>query len=304
MVNLYVGITDYDWFQFLSAQSSIDEVNFWQPGGRTSFKALNPGELFLFKLHAPRNFIVGGGVFAHADILPVSIAWEAFGISNGAATLAEMRRRIAFYRKEPDNPHQDYMIGCRILTQPFFFPEDQWIQIPPSWSPHIQQGRTYDTTEADGRSLWAAVLEREAQQPSPPIMLPRYGEPTLIRPRLGQGAFRVSVTDVYGRRCAVTGEKTLPILDAAHIRPFGEGGEHEISNGLLLRTDIHRLFDLGYVTISNDGRFEVGQRLKEDFENGHDYYAMRGTNILMPSHPEQRPKREALEWHQTNRFLG
>jgi putative restriction endonuclease len=67
MVNLYVGITDYDWFRFLSAQPSVEEVNFWQPGGRTNFKALQPGELFLFKLHSPRNFIVGGGVFAHAD---------------------------------------------------------------------------------------------------------------------------------------------------------------------------------------------------------------------------------------------
>lgn len=94
MVNLYVGITDYDWFQFLSVQPNAEEVNFWQPGGRINFRALQPGELFLFKLHAPRNFIVGGGVFAHADILPVSIAWEAFGIKNGAPTLAEMRKRI------------------------------------------------------------------------------------------------------------------------------------------------------------------------------------------------------------------
>jgi putative restriction endonuclease len=53
------------------------------------------GELFLFKLHAPRKFIVGGGVFARADILPTSLAWEAFGTSNGALSLAEMRRRIA-----------------------------------------------------------------------------------------------------------------------------------------------------------------------------------------------------------------
>jgi hypothetical protein len=40
-------------------------------------------------------------------------------------------------------------------------------------------------------------MEREALQPAAPITLPRYGEPTLIRPRLGQGAFRVTVTDVY-----------------------------------------------------------------------------------------------------------
>jgi putative restriction endonuclease len=140
MVNLYVGITDYEWFRYLSALPSVEEVNFWQPGGRTNFRALKPGELFLFKLHAPRNFIVGGGVFARADILPVSLAWEAFGIGNGAASLLEMRKRIAYYRNQADDFRQEYMIGCRILTQPFFFPEDQWVPVPASWSPHIQQG--------------------------------------------------------------------------------------------------------------------------------------------------------------------
>jgi putative restriction endonuclease len=303
LVNLYVGITDYQWFELLSSQSP-DEVNFWQPGGRTVFKALDPGELFLFKLHSPRNFIVGGGVFAHADILPVSLAWDAFGTKNGASTLAEMRGRIAFYRKERDDPHVDYRIGCRILTQPFFLPEDQWIPIPASWSPHIQQGRTYDTSEGDGLVLWRAIMERVPPLGLPMVSGARYGEPVSILPRLGQGAFRITVTDVYGKRCAVSGEKTLPILDAAHIRPYGQGGEHDVQNGLLLRTDIHRLFDLGYVTVSGDGRFEVGRRLKEDFENGQHYYEMHGKQLYLPSSPRQRPNIAALEWHQTSRFLG
>ena len=262
MVMLYVGITDYDWFRFLSGLSALDEVNFWQPGGRTNFQALQPGELFLFKLHSPRNFIVGGGVFARAEILPTSLTWDAFGTSNGAPSLAEMRSRIAFYRGVQDDPRQDYAIGCRILTQPFFFREDEWIPVPPSWSRHIQQGRTYDTAEGDRRLLWEVVTGRLSSRAQATLASPRYGEPTLIWPRLGQGAFRVSIIGAYHRRCAVTCEKTLPILDAAHIRPYEEGGEHDVRNGLLLCTDIHRLLDTGYVTINSDGRFEVGQRLK------------------------------------------
>jgi putative restriction endonuclease len=69
-------------------------------------------------------------------------------------------------------------------------------------------------------------------------------------------------------------------------------------------TDIHRLFDLGYVTVSGDSRFEVGRRLREDFENGKYYYAMHGQPVFWPINPEQQPKRELLEWHQTNSFLG
>ena len=190
MVNLYVGITDYDWFRFLSALPGIDEVNFWQPGGRTNFQAPRPGELFLFKLHAPRNFIVGGGVFARADILPTSLAWEAFGASNGAPSLAEMRRRIVFYRGVPDDARQDYSIGCRVLTQPFLLPENQWIPIPPSWSRHIQQGRTYDAAEGDGRLLWEAVMDRSTLNREPAIESPRYGSPILIQPDYGRAGAR------------------------------------------------------------------------------------------------------------------
>lgn len=81
-------------------------------------------------------------------------------------------------------------------------------------------------------------------------------------------------------------------------------GDHDVTNGLLLRADIHRLFDKGYVTISNDGRYEVGPRLKADFKNGRSYYAMHGQLVAPSRDPRSRPFREALEWHQTNRFLG
>ena len=84
----------------------------------------------------------------------------------------------------------------------------------------------------------------------------RYGAPTLIRPRLGQATFRVVVTDAYDRRCSITRERTLPALEAAHIRPYADGGNHSPSNGLLLRRDIHALFDAGYVTVTPTLRFE------------------------------------------------
>lgn len=97
MVSIFVGVTDNDWFDYLSARP-VEEVNFWAPSGRTNFCALQPGELFLFKLHSPENFIVGGGIFSHASLLPLSIAWEAFGEKNGVESAKEMRQRIGRYR--------------------------------------------------------------------------------------------------------------------------------------------------------------------------------------------------------------
>ena len=52
----FVGVTDFDWFEYLSKLPQIDEVNFWQPGGNQVFRALNPSEPFLFKLHSPRDY--------------------------------------------------------------------------------------------------------------------------------------------------------------------------------------------------------------------------------------------------------
>ena len=70
-LNLVVAVTDDDWFEMLRRRPNLDEVNFWAPSA-VSFRALEPGEMFLFKLHAPRNMIVGGGIFAYASALPCS----------------------------------------------------------------------------------------------------------------------------------------------------------------------------------------------------------------------------------------
>lgn len=114
--------------------------------------------------------------------------------------------------------------------------------------------------------------------------------------------FRVLVTDLYQPRCAITRERTLPALEAAHIRPYADGGEHEASNGLLLRRDIHSLFDDGYVTVTPDLRFKVSRRIREEFENGRHYYALDGQEIASPSSLIHRPDPEALRWHNTERF--
>lgn len=304
-INLIVAVTDGEWFATLQQLPNLSEVNFWAPSG-ANFRALQPGEMFLFKLHAPRNVIVGGGIFAYSNTLPCSLAWEAFHEANGAQTLQEMRFRIARYRRADPTDRTDFVVGCRILTQPFFFEESDWIPVPASWAPNIVSFKTYSTDTTEGKSLWEAVNERlnPLSSPGKAAERARFAEPHLIRPRLGQGAFRVLVTDIYRRRCAVTQERTLPALEAAHIRPYGVGGLHEAQNGLLLRRDIHSLFDAGYVTITPDLRFEVSGRIREEFDNGKHYYALQGHKIEPPSDLGHRPDPDALAWHNEHCFRG
>jgi putative restriction endonuclease len=311
----YVGITDWDWYQQLRAIPGVDEINFWKPGGKHRFGALEPGELFLFKLHSPRNFIVGGGLFAYSTILPVSLAWDSFRRSNGAASFEEMRRRIAQYRKSPTGSFEDYGIGCVLLAKPFFLNEADWVPVPSDWAAGIQQGKRYDLNRELGRSLFRQVehaLSREVSGSGAGLrardahddLSNRYGKPILVAPRLGQGAFRVIVTDAYERRCAITGEKVLPVLQAAHIRPFSSDGPNRVQNGILLRSDLHTLFDCGYMTVAPSLHLEVSSRLHEDFDNGRDYYALHGNPLRLPPRAVARPANEFLLWHNENIYRG
>lgn len=308
----FVGVTDSDWYEYLSHRPDLTEVNFWQPGGRTVFKALAPGELFLFKLHSPNNYIVGGGFFAASSLLPVSLAWETFGEMNGVGSLSRMRERIEKYRDGPPNPVEDYVIGNIVLEETFFLRRDAWFRMPPDFSLNIVRGKTYDLTEGTGRDLWVALEERlqaggiisTQRNVAEGTVHRMFGDPTLIRRRQGQGAFRLLVTERYDRKCAVTREHTLPVLEAAHIRPVSEGGEHTVTNGLLLRSDVHTLFDRGYVTVTPDYRFRVSRRLEDDWRNGRVYYQLDGQPIHVPGKREFRPDRERLEWHADTVFLG
>jgi len=124
-----------------------------------------------------------------------------------------------------------------------------------------------------------------------------------VQPRLGQGSFWILVTDAYERRCSVTGERVLPALESAHIRPYAQGGEHRVDSGLLLRSDLHALFDRGYMTVTPSLDLEVSRRIREDFENGRHYYALHGQRVREPADIQKRPAADFLRWHNEEAFL-
>lgn len=296
-------VTDHDWFQFLSHQTDPDEVNFWRPRDTRTPQQLQPGMPVIFKLRKRYGgWIVGWGIFARHDIFPAWLAWDAFETKNGAANFAEMRQRVERLRRDKGEgaaESGDYNIGCLMLAQPVFLPREAWVTPPNEWHENVVQGKVYDLEKGEGARIWSECQARGAghglavdRARTPAFSESRYGEPVLVRPRLGQGIFRLSVTDAYGRACAVTSEHSLPALEAAHIRPFGDGGVHEVSNGLLLRSDIHRLFDKGYVGVTPDHNFVVSKRLRDDFANGHSYYPLDGRGIRLPARSEDCPESE------------
>jgi putative restriction endonuclease len=312
-MRLYVAVTDNDWFGLHAAKPLVEEVNFWRPSSNDKFKALQPGEILLFKLHSPENYIAGGGFFTRFLQLPIGMAWDTFGEENGVRSLTEMRERVGKYRKEAIKPQDNPIVGCIMLAEPFFWDRSLWIPSPRDFKLNTVSGKGYDSESGTGRELWSAVAQRlEAgsairfdpdSATATAIASHGFGKPQIVHPRLGQGLFRVLVTDAYSRRCAISGERTLPVLDAAHIKPYALVMRHEISNGLLLRSDLHTLFDQGYVSVDpKEKRVIVSPRIREEFDNGRDYYKLHGQLLREPEATWAKPSLANLEYHASTVF--
>jgi putative restriction endonuclease len=306
-MKLYVGITDADWFRYLR-QRNAEEMNFWRPRATTQFKILEASELFLFKSKYPENKIVGGAFFVRHSTLPLDLAWKAFGEANGMPSLRLFRQKIGNLRRDQEfNP----IIGCTILTQPFYLEETMYIDPPHDWPSNIVTGKSFEILPgSEGLRLFEqaqpffSLVAQSDHEPSESVG-GRYGKELTIRPRLGQGGFRIMVLDEYSRRCAITGEKTLPVLEAAHIQPYSENGPHKVSNGILMRSDLHTLFDNGYLTLTKEFQVEVSRRIREEFSNGREYYALHGKKLVsIPDQIGNRPDPLFLEWHQNNCYRG
>ncbi len=311
-MNFWLGPTDNNWFKFL-AQRELDEVNFWIPSEKPLLNSAPVGLPFLFKLKSPFNHVAGGGFFVGYSTLPLSLAWDVFGVKNGASTYDEFRSLIGHHLK---GNRIDPVIGCIILTNAFFLKRDDWFENPPGWSSPIVRGKMYDTATIEGAKIWDKMAEHflapadrsyfAAQQEIQTLDDgEKYGEPVLVKPRLGQSAFRMLVTEAYNRRCAITGENTLVVLDAAHIVPYSNEGTHEVSNGLLLRSDFHKLFDNGLVSVTPEYKIKISPRIRESYFNGKAYYRLDNETLsVVPISKSMRPDRDRLEWHFKNVFQG
>ncbi|UZF45376.1 HNH endonuclease signature motif containing protein [Rhodococcus rhodochrous] len=85
----------------------------------------------------------------------------------------------------------------------------------------------------------------------------------MTRVRRGQGIFRAKLLAQYGHWCAFTGPCPPEVLEAGHLYSYAKVGEHRDGGGLLLRRDIHRLFDSGLLAIDGSGLIHLAEELRE-----------------------------------------
>jgi len=308
----YLGITDSDWISTLRVDGpDVAQANFWNPGGTKNFRALQHGELFLFKTHmAQGDRIVGGAVFDAFVFMRVDEAWETFGLANGVTSIGEFLTRIGKYRRGSEPLTPATQVGCTLLRDVRFFDPVEEQARPDDFATNIVQGRVYELDELNARHpvLKAAANLIAQGEVAPDAPVPAYlqqrmfGDARLQVVRLGQEAFKAVIAHNYGYHCAITGDKVRPVLEAAHILPVSAGGQHRPDNGMLLRSDMHTLYDRGYLGIDDRYRLQVSSRLRAEFGNGDALYAKAGDLVGVPSRRADKPHREFLQWHMETVF--
>lgn len=111
--------------------------------------------------------------------------------------------------------------------------------------------------------------------------------------RRGQRKFRDALLKAYGNKCAITGCDLTDVLEAAHIIPYRGDNTHRLDNGLLLRADIHTLYDLGLLWIdAKTMRVELARKLR-----GTEYWHLRGRELSLPGSPKAHPHKNHLRHH-------
>jgi putative restriction endonuclease len=299
----YIAVTNPNWFEFLRARAGpaglLDEVNFWNPGGRP-LKSFAIGTPVFLRLKSPFRRIAGFGFFATFQRLALRTAWDLFGERNGCSDMLELS---ALTGRGLDDE-----IGCTVLRDVALWTDAEhapWSDEEGWRGAGPQRGKT-ELDESRAATLLAYLrrnpnalpdeLETEEFDPFPvderEVVLAR------SRPRVGQGTFRARLLGAYGGRCAITGEHTQVVLDGAHIQPYLGPRSNRLQNGLLLTKEFHALFDEGLVTVTPDYVVRVSRHLREKWKNGHRYYPYDDRPLLVtPQAPAERPGRRALAWH-------
>jgi putative restriction endonuclease len=311
-MNPFVANTDRAWFDDLAGRAQagrVDEANFWSPVSTKPMARLPLGAPVFLRLKEPVGAIAGYGFFAQFSVLGLEEAWDFFDWRNGDPDYARFLARIGAYRglNLLDPRSAPSPLGCTVLRDLRFWDRTRWIpwREAEGWQRNIVRGKREADAVRARRLLDEIVRDaahQEVEREFAPAFVPldvdhRTVVTTQMMVREGQGTFRTRLLDAYGRRCAITGERTEIVLEAAHIQPYLGPRSNHVQNGVVLTREFHTLFDRGLVTITPDYRVQVSPAIHRRWSNGRRYYAYDEKPLAhVPSAVADRPSPDALAW--------
>jgi len=276
-----IAQTDKNWIKYLNEQQLTSYVNFWSPTFE-NLRRIKKGERFYFKIKKEK-FIAGYGEFVHHEKLTVKKAWDKFGERNGCENIdAFIALLNSINRSGTTQYDRRSEIGSTVLTNCVFF--DDYIGI--SWTPKTQKSFRYGK---DGEKHPVSIQNRVTSDFTL-VNGPRATRTYSTNIREGQSDFRKKICTAYDNTCCISGVKIKDLLEAAHIQEYTNINSHHVQNGLLLRVDLHRLYDSGLIYIDKNYTIQVSSFLNDTL-----YEEFNEQKIILPRNKNHWPSTEALK---------
>ncbi len=286
-----ISPTDINWFNFLKENKHSNNVNFWTPTPWNISK-LKIGDKFYFMLKSPIRKIGGFGIYNAYNNYSLDQAWDFFGYGNGCASKEELINKLDDYKAKNSQDKSSVtktQIGCISLSNVEFWDEENWIDLAETdidFSKSIVKLKYYTTD--DFNSSISTIEENGYTLVN--MDSEKLKKTRMVSERKGQSYFKLIVSTAYNNRCCVTGEITPELLEAAYIQPYMNETSNHIQNGLLLRSDIHRLYDNNLLYIDEDFTIHISSKLISDY-----YKNFNNTKIKLPTQNFKLPSKDALK---------
>ena len=276
-----VAPTDVNWYEFQKRNGFADYINFWTPSD-WRFKALKPGGKLVFKLKGPGDYVGGYGSFVEYKYQTLEMTWNEFGRRNGIEDKDTFIAAIGGYKKY--SKYQEPKCGCIVLYDVVYF--DSPLKLSDysiDFDLHTVKFKTYNTAfpferieyRQDDFSLVDQTKKKKKVQS--------------VTDREGQGEFRAEISRAYCHKCCISGESMPELLQAAHIQDYINKESNHVQNGLLLRIDLHKLFDNGLLYIDDEYKVHISPLIKSE-----DYRKFEGQRIALPDQESCWPSLTAL----------
>lgn len=288
-----IAPTDNTWFETLRQNELNSFVNFWTP---TPWKitGLSKGSRFYFMLKSPIRKCAGFGNFFAYEEMSINQAWKEFGKRNGCESKEELRRKITLYleknsKQNPKEEGDDYKIGCIVLSNCEFWENGEYLNIEDfniSFPKEVVKLKYFYEDDLIKNSL---SLPEKKDFELVSAAREKFENVTTTK-RDGQARFKRKMLETYSNKCCISGEETPELLEAAHIQPYINKSSNHIQNGLLLRKDLHTLFDNGLLNISQLYKIRLSPQIKSKY-----YLDFEGKSLSLPLEERNYPSKQALK---------
>ena len=290
-----ISPTDIEWFKFLRREGLNSEINFWTPTP-WNVSQLSSGDKLYFMLKSPIRKIGGYGQFVEYQNMGLNDAWNKFGLKNGCVSKIELINRLDNYKAANSSDGRSVTeseIGCIILTNSVFYDDDKFLDLDNydiSFSKYIVKMKYF--SEKDPLELDSELTSNDFELR--PITIEKLKRSRFVTYRKGQSRFQSIITAAYSNKFCITDETTPELLEAAHIQPYIDLESHHVKNGLLLRIDLHKLYDSGLMYIDEYFKVHISPEVKSKY-----YQSLNGVTIKLPENKNDYPSIAALQFRKS-----